>query len=228
MDQRYPSPIGESPPYEPIPGLSSVPPPPLMRSVATDDAFTPTSVRGPTGTKGSPSKRPLLIGVGVALLFVAGAFFALRGGGGSAEKSEVLPPQPAVAGLPSSVEATVRMQAESSRRTAMQALMGSVGVSGTEAKLDRLNAEHSNLEWVGPTADSAESTVVSFDSQQGVMTIAVGATNKMCAFGRWAPPNPPEYVSMSHVEHCRAAGAPDAGWSVEPGGAAFDLPDENL
>jgi hypothetical protein len=110
----------------------------------------------------------------------------------------------------------------------MQALMSSVGGDGVAVSLERLTAEHPNLQWVGPAEDSTQPGTVSFENQPGVMTIAVGATNKMCAFGRWSPPNGPEYVTLSNVAHCRASGAPSAGWSTEPGGAAFDLPDENL
>jgi hypothetical protein len=102
--------------------------------------------------------------------------------------------------------------------------------SGGAISPDGLAAEHPNLRWVAANADSPESGVVSLASESGVVTIAVGAPNaaKICAFGRWAPPSAPEYVTMSHVAHCRAEAAPAVGWSPEPGGAAFDLPDEGL
>jgi hypothetical protein len=61
----------------------------------------------------------------------------------------------------------------------------------------------------------------------GSVTIAVAATNGTCAFGRWIPPAPAEYVTMANEQHCRASVAPPDGWDPQPGGAASDLPDEN-
>jgi hypothetical protein len=195
-----------------------------------DDSFVPGSgVVHPSTTRRGGPNRSVLVGIGVVVVLVAGAFFALRGGGGDGDdEPRALAPQAPAAGLPAGIDAAVRIQAESARRTAMQAVMSTVGGTGAAISLERLTAEHPNLSWVGGTADSTGSTVVSFDSTPGRMTVAVGATNKMCAYGRWSPPAAPEYVTMTNTAHCRAAGAPKDGWSTEPGGAAFDLPDEDV
>jgi len=69
---------------------------------------------------------------------------------------------------------------------------------------------------------------VSFSADSSGVTLAVAASNHdVCAFGRWSVNAGAEYVTMAHVNPCRAVDAPVDGWTSEAGGAASDLPDEN-
>jgi hypothetical protein len=134
----------------------------------------------------------------------------------------VMDPRAPTAGLPTSLEAIVRIQAESARHTALQTIE-QVGNGDVVA----LATMQPNYKWVGADQTSTDGHVVSVAQDAGVVTIAVAASNKdICAFGRWSPGASPTYVTMAHQPACAASSAPTTGWSNEAGGASSDLPDD--
>jgi hypothetical protein len=139
---------------------------------------------------------------------------------------EVLAAKPAAAGMPSSLGDVVRMQAESTRRSAVQAVEQAWGERG-EATAEELHRAQPQVSWVMGTEPSTPHAV-SFTSDRSGVTLAVAASNHdVCAFARWTVNSGAEYVTMAHVNPCRAVDAPENGWTPEAGGAASDLPDEN-
>jgi hypothetical protein len=155
---------------------------------------------------------------------VATAWFTLRSSSGAQRQTPVvLAPAVPAAGLPSGLGAVVRMQAESTRRTAVQALE-EVG----SGDLTALAAMQPSFTWLAGNQPSTDSHVVSVAQSAGIVTIAVAASNHdVCAFARWSPGASPLYVTMAHEPSCAAVDAPGTGWSNEAGGAASDLPDAN-
>jgi hypothetical protein len=140
---------------------------------------------------------------------------------------EVLAPKPASAGMPDGLADVVRMQAESTRRSAVQAVEQAWGERG-EATAEELHRVQPQVSWVIGTEPSTGPHAVSFTSDSSGVMLAVAASNHdVCAFARWTVDAGAEYVTMAHVNPCRAADAPDDGWTAEAGGAASDLPDEN-
>jgi len=167
------------------------------------------------------------IASGAILVFViaavATAWFTF---GGSASKPAVpvaLAPRTPTEGLPTSLSAIVRIQAESTRHTALQAVE-QVGGGDTS----RLATMQPNYTWVSGTSPSVVPHTVSVAQNAGVVTIAVSASNHdLCAFGQWSAGGTTQYVTMEHEPSCAAADAPATGWSAQAGGAASDLPDDN-
>ena len=155
---------------------------------------------------------------------LATAWFTLRSSSGAKHQTPVvLAPAVPAAGLPNSLGAVVRMQAESTRRTAVQTIeqVGSGDVTS-------LAAMQPNFTWLAGEAPSIDSHAVSVAQSAGVVTIAVAASNHdVCAFAQWSPSVSPRYVTMAHEPSCAAVDAPTTGWSSEAGGAASDLPDAN-
>jgi hypothetical protein len=154
---------------------------------------------------------------------VATAWFTIRpNASANAETPVVLPPRPPVQGLTSDLGDIVRVQAESTRHTALQAV-AQVG----SANLGALAAAQSNYAWVGGNEPSPDSHTVSVVQNAGNVTIAVAASNHdVCAFGQWSSNASPVYVTMAHQHSCAAVNAPSTGWSTQPGGASSDLPDD--
>ncbi|MDQ1385175.1 MAG: hypothetical protein QOG65_2554 [Actinomycetota bacterium] len=133
----------------------------------------------------------------------------------------VLPPRPASEGLPSGLDTVVRIQAESTRRTALQT---AEQIGGGD--IAQLAAAQPGYQWVMGDASSTDAHTVSVAPRGGAVTIAVAASNHdICAFGQWSTGTTPRYVTMGRESSCRAVDAPVQGWSSEPGGAASDLPD---
>jgi hypothetical protein len=165
---------------------------------------------------------------GIVLFLIAAIATAYVTFGSAAKKHQapvVLAPKAPTNGLPTSLETIVRMEAESSRRNALQAVE-QVG-SGDVA---RLAAMQPNYTYIGGDQASKDPHTVSvLQNDSTIVTIAVSASNKdICAYGRWAQGGTPVYVTMAHEPSCSAATAPATGWSTEAGGAASDLPDDNL
>ncbi len=163
-----------------------------------------------------------LIGmVGVAA--VATVWFTFGPGTGAPHPAVALAPRAPTAGLPTSLEAVVRIGAESTRRNALQTVE-QVG-NGDIVSLAKMQP---NYRWLGGNERSTGSHVVSVVQNGGVVTIAVAASNHdVCAFGQWWPGAAPQYVTMAHEPSCAPADAPETGWSSEAGGAASDLPEDN-
>jgi hypothetical protein len=177
------------------------------------------------GSGGEMGKWFALIGMVVFLIAAfATMWFTLEPGASKHKETPVaLDPRAPTAGLPTSLDAIVRIQAESSRRTALQTVeqLGSADVAG-------LAAAQPNYKWIAGDQPSTDAHMVSVAQRAGLVTIAVSASNKdICAFGRWSTGGTPVYVTMAHEPACAAVDAPDVGWSTEAGGAASDLPDDN-
>ena len=165
-----------------------------------------------------------LIGiVAFVIAAVATAWFTLRPGAAQHPAPVALAPRAPTAGLPTSLEAVVRMGAESTRRNALQAVE-TVGTGDTAS----LASTQPDYKWFAGDEPSTDSHAVSVAQNASVVTIAVAASNHdICAFGQWWPGATPQYVTMAHEPTCAAVNAPATGWSSEPGGAASDLPDDN-
>jgi hypothetical protein len=193
---------------------------------AAEQFFAP-AVLQPTGRSGGRAKRTgrrfALIGT-VAVAGVATVWFTFGPGTGAEREAPVaLAPRAPTAGLPTSLEAVVRIASESTRRNALQTVE-QVG-NGDVASLANMQPDYT---WLAGNERSTDSHVVSVAQNGAVVTIAVAASNHdVCAFGQWWPGATPQYVTMAHEPSCAAADAPRSGWSSEAGGAASDLPDDN-
>ncbi len=165
-----------------------------------------------------------LAGVVVFLVAaVATAWFSFGPSAHAHEAPVVLSARPPTAGLPTSLAAIVRIEAESTRHTALQA----VEQVGT-ADIASLATEQPSYKWLPGDQPSTDPHAVSVGQSQGIETIAVAASNHdVCAFGRWSTGSTAQYVTMAHEPTCAAVDAPSAGWSNESGGVASDLPDDN-
>jgi hypothetical protein len=198
---------------QPIVQLAPAPPRPARSSAG----------RAPIG--GDPGKWIVLFAmVAIVVAAIATAWFSFGPGGASKTKGPVeLTPKPPTAALPTDLDAVVRMEAESARRSALQTVEASGG-----AAVAQLAAAQPNFAWVGGDQASPDSHTVSVARSGAIVTIAVAASNHdVCAFGKWALNATPVYVTMEHEEVCAAVDAPSAGWSPLAGGAASDLPDDN-
>jgi hypothetical protein len=165
---------------------------------------------------------------GVALFIIAAVATAYVTLGPNAHKHltpVALAPKAPTAGLPTSLGAIVRIEAESARRNALQAVE-QVG-SGDVARLASVQPNYTYIG--GDQASTDPHTVSVLQSDSNIVTIAVSGSNKdICAYGRWAQGGTPVYVTMAHEPSCSAVTAPADNWSTEPGGAASDLPDDNV
>ncbi len=203
--------------------------PAVYRAPVTVDAppsyaYAGTARRGGPGTNASAGKWIVLIAMVVFVVAaVATAYFTIRPGASADPQTPVvLPARPPVSGLTPNLADIVRVEAESTRHTALQAVE-QVG----SADLGALATAQSNYTWVAGNQPSPDSHTVSVTQNPGDVTIAVAASNHdVCAFGRWAQNSPPVYVTMAHQHSCAAVNAPSAGWSTQPGGASSDLPDD--
>ncbi len=177
-------------------------------------------------TAGSGAAKWVVLGgmVVFVLATVATAWFTIRPSAAARHQTPVaLAPRPPTQGLPTSLDVIVRVEAESTRRTALQAVT-EVGTGDRGA----LAAKQPDYTWVVGNQASTEPHTVSVAQNPGNVTIAVAASNRdVCAFGRWAPNVTPVYVTMAHQETCAAVDAPSIGWSPQAGGAGSDLPDDN-
>jgi hypothetical protein len=197
---------------------------PTVRLAPPDDAVAYTHDTRIAGSGSGAGKWLALAGV---ILFVvaavATAWFTFGPSSHAHEAPVVLSPRAPTAGLPTSLSAIVRIEAESTRHTALQA----VEQVGT-ADIASLATHQPSYQWLPGVEPSTDPHTVSVGQSQDVETIAVAASNHdVCAFGRWSTGSTPQYVTMGHESTCAAVDAPSAGWSSEAGGAASDLPDDN-
>jgi hypothetical protein len=225
------------------------PPAPVVTIGATatgpsteEQFFAPAVFRAPVAVEAATSfeytnaARPDPSGVGVGkwaalagmviFLVVAIAVAALAikpGAKTSAQTPVVLAPKPPVASLTPDLGAIVRVEAESARHTALQAV-----ASIESGDPGALAAAQPDYKWVAGNQPSADPHTVSVVQNPGDVTIAVAASNHdVCAFGRWSKNTTPVYVTMGHQQSCAAVNAPTTGWTTQAGGAASDLPDDN-
>jgi hypothetical protein len=196
---------------------------PAVRLEPPDDAVAYTHDIRIAGSGSGAGKWLALAGM---ILFVvaavATAWFSFGPSSHSREAPVVLSPRAPTAGLPTSLSAIVRIEAESTRHTALQ----TVEQVGT-ADIASLAARQPSYHWLAGVQPSTDPHAVSVGQSEDVETVAVAASNHdVCAFGRWSTGSTAQYVTMAHEPTCAAVDAPNAGWSSEPGGAASDLPDD--
>ncbi len=197
---------------------------PVPRVLLTESTPFPTASGSGTSGRGGTDSRNWLVLV-ATVVFLVGAVATAWFTFGSAAKHErpvVLPPKAPTAGLPTSLDAIVRIQAESSRRNAIQAVEQ---IGGGDP--GRLASVQPNYAYIGGDQASTDPHTVSVGQRGSTVTVAVSASNKdICAYAQWAPNATPLYVTMAHEPSCAATTAPTVGWSTEAGGAASDLPDD--
>ncbi len=179
------------------------------------------------GSGSAPGLGKWITVVGMVLFVICAvltAYFTFKPGKNvAAEVPVALPPKPPAAGLPTDLNVIVRVEAESTRHTALQV----VEDSGSD-DLATLARNQPDYQWVTGSTPSDGTKTVSVAQSGTQVTIAVAASNHdVCAFGQWSPGGTPVYVTMEHEPTCAAVDAPNAGWSTQPGGAASDLPDDN-
>jgi hypothetical protein len=163
-----------------------------------------------------------IIGVGLAVNHLA------HRGHHAASGPVVLAPQAPFAGLPTSLSAVVRIEAESSRHTALSVVISAASPNGAPLTLTQMAGLQPGYQWVAGNVPSTTNTMISITSTAGSDVLAVSGTNHtICAYGRWSPAAGSTYVTMDNVKTCSASTAPATGWSTLPGGTAQDLPDES-
>jgi len=200
---------------------------------AGDDRFFAPAVLEPvtvTRPPASSGKNPVVIGaiVVIVLAVAIGGFAVLRPGTSSAAKKTpvVLPARAPSNSLPGSLEDVVRIQAESSRQTALAAISeASAEGSDPQVDLHELGQVQPGLTWVTGDVSSTGPHQVSLTQTGDLVTLAIAASSKeVCAFARWQAGTTAQYVTMGNVSSCRAVDAPNEGWSNLAGGSASDLP----
>jgi hypothetical protein len=187
-------------------------------------------ITAPTSHRRSRVDRRSALIAAVAVACVVGAVFSLisHGHRQRAAQPVILAPEPPFAGIPTSLSAIVRIEAESSRHTALGTVISEAGPSAAEVSLTQLAAAQPDFQWLAANQPSTTNTIISIASVPGADQIAVSGTNReICAFGRWSPFAGATYVTMDHVTRCDADAAPSTGWSPLAGGSAQDLPNDN-
>ena len=184
------------------------------------------TVAPPTSSRMSAKTVAILVvailGVGLAVNHFA------HGGHHSTSVPVVLAAQAPFAGLPTSLSAMVRMEAESSRHTALSVVISAASGTSAAPTLAQLASLQPGYQWVAGTVPSTTNSMISITTAAGGAVLAVAGTNhSICAYGRWSPGAGSTYVTMANVTSCTAASAPPVGWSTLPGGTAQDLPSEN-
>ena len=233
------------PPPAPVPGA----PAPLNHEPgfgAPDDALLPGAAPRDIGPDTMLPREPVIVVapsaprrtgvnarvVAVVVLVLAcaagGAFTLFSHGSHKAAAPEILPAQAPFAGIPTSLEAIVRIAAESARHTALSTVMDTAGPSGAPVTLSQLASAQPSYQWLAGNEVSTTNTMISVESVAGADQIAVSGTSReVCAFGRWSPAAGATYVTVANAPSCDAEAAPATGWSTLAGGSAQDLPDAN-
>ncbi len=194
-------------------------------TVAAPQSFQYARAPRPDRSGASVGKWAALAGMVIILVVaIAVATLAIKPGAkAQAPTPVVLAPRPATAGLTPDLGVIVRVEAESTRHTALQAV-AAIG-SGDPGALASAQPDY---KWVAGNQPSADPHTVSVVQNPANVTIAVAASNHdVCAFGRWSNNVPPVYVTMAHQQSCAAVDAPATGWTTQAGGAGSDLPDDN-
>jgi hypothetical protein len=163
----------------------------------------------------------------VCLFVVAIGFTVTHHGHHTSSAPTILAPREPYVGIPTSLADVVRIEAESSRHTALSVIISAANPTGAPLSTAQLAGLQPGYQWVPGNQPSTTNTMISVTSVQGSDVIAVSATNKdICAFGRWSLTGGSTYVTMAHLPTCAANQAPTTGWSPLAGGSAQDLPDD--
>jgi hypothetical protein len=200
-------------------------------SVTAHDQFwvdTPLIVRAPLPRRTARPVMPVALMLVGTIAFAIVAVRVVHPGAAKQAAPTILSPRTPTADVSGGLAAATRMQAESSRRFAIQAVEQLGADEGPDQlTLVALGQMQPGYRWITGSQASTAPSIVSFDDTAGVATVAVStASREVCAFGRFSPDTGASYVTMAHLPQCRAIDAPTTGWSTEPGGAPSDLPDE--
>jgi hypothetical protein len=173
------------------------------------------------------SKQAVVVGVVVLVCLVAGAYSVTHRGHHEPSVPTILAPREPFAGIPTNLADVVRIEAESTRHTALSVIISAAASNPAPLSSAQLAGLQPGYHWLAGNQASTTNTEISVSSGPGIDMIAVSGTNKdICAYGRWSTAAGPSYVTMAHVTSCTAASAPADGWSTIAGGAAQDLPNE--
>jgi hypothetical protein len=219
----------------PVPPAPPKPPEGAAPRAVVDDRFFAAATLDPVAYSKAPAPKkrgllPIVLGVVALLVVGAGAYTLLGSSGGAGNDGApiILPPHGPTNGLPGGLGDVVRIQAESSRQRAFSAL-AQVSQQGDPNNIDMhmLQQMQPDLKWLPADTSSTGPHEVSMMQEGATVTIAIAASNKtVCAFGRWAPGQTSQYVTMANMHSCRATDAPTQGWSTLAGGSSADLPPE--
>jgi len=173
------------------------------------------------------SRQTIGIAAFVLVFVVAVGWTVTHRGKHESSEPTILAPREPFAGIPTSLSDIVRIEAESTRHTALSVVISAAGTRGAQLTPAVLESLQPGYNWIPGNQPSTTNTDISVSSAPGSDTIAVSGTNKdICAFGRWSAAGGAVYVTMAHVKQCTATAAPATGWSPIAGGAAQDLPNE--
>jgi hypothetical protein len=187
--------------------------------------LAPVVVRPNERARRSPQGIAIVAVISAAIVF--GGYQLIRPHHHAKAAPSVLAPRAPTAGLPSSLHDVVRIQAESTRKFAIQAIEQLANDESRELTTAALAQMQPGYQWIAGDQPSTTSTMISLDNTNGAVTVAVSTSSReVCAFGRYTTTDGPSYVTMANLPKCRAIDAPADGWSTEAGGAASDLPDE--
>jgi hypothetical protein len=190
--------------------------------------FSPVSV---TARHEAPRRRvPVGILVTVVVLACAAVATYVLAGSGSGDAGSSgggAPVALAPVGEAGAITDALRVQAEAARQQAFTVIAQASAEMGPEGiDLHTLRAMHPNLEWLPGNAASNGPNEVSFAQDGETYVVAIrGKGKELCAYGRMAGWDAPEYVTMTNVAECRADRAPASGWAQRsrPGGAAAQV-----
>jgi hypothetical protein len=181
----------------------------------------------PVASSRTSAQTIAIVVVAIIALGLAVSHFA-HGGHHATSAPVVLAPQEPFAGLPTDLGAVVRIEAESSRHTALSVVISAASGTTAMPTLAQLTSLQPGYQWVAGTVPSTTNTMISITPAADGDVLAVAGTNhSICAYGRWSAAAGPTYVTMANVTSCTASSAPATGWSTMPGGTAQDLPSED-
>jgi len=173
------------------------------------------------------SKQAIAIGAFVLVCVIAAGYSMTHHPHHESSAPTILAPREPFAGIPTSLADVVRIEAESTRHTALSVIISAASSNNAPLSTAELAGLQPGYHWVPGNQASTTNTEISVSSGPGVDVIAVSGTNKdICAYGRWSAAAGPTYVTMAHVKSCTATSAPSDGWSTIAGGTAQDLPNE--
>jgi len=173
------------------------------------------------------SKQAIVVGAVVLVCIIGGVYSMTHRGHHTPTTPTILAPHEPFVGIPTSLADAVRIEAESSRHTALSVIMSATSSNVAALSTAQLAGLQPGYQWLPGNQPSTTNTQISVSSGPGVDVIAVSGTNKdICAYGRWSAAAGPTYVTMAHVKSCTAASAPADGWSTIAGGTAQDLPND--
>jgi len=173
------------------------------------------------------SKQAMAIGAFALVCLIAVGYAATHRKHRESSAPTILAPRQPYVGIPTSLADVVRIEAESSRHTALSVIMSAASSNGAALSTSEMAGLQPGYHWLPGNQPSTTNTEISVSSGPGIDVIAVSGTNKdICAYGRWTMAGGPTYVTMAHVKSCTATSAPPDGWSTIAGGAAQDLPND--